>query len=91
MAAVLLFWDTNMAAVTSCENTLFIILAPSRRVDSIKISLSRDLRARTLACFYARIFKFYAITNSHMAALPKRRSFTCNYQRLTYHFLYFSK
>ena len=47
MAAVLLFWDTNMAAVTSCENTLFIILAPSRRVDSIKISLSRDLRART--------------------------------------------
>ena len=22
MAAVLLFWDTNMAAVTSCENTL---------------------------------------------------------------------
>ena len=37
---------------------LFIILAPSRRMDSIKISLSRDLRARTLACFYARIFKF---------------------------------
>ena len=24
MAAVLLFWDTNMAAVTSCENTLFL-------------------------------------------------------------------
>ena len=24
MAAVLLFWDTNMAAVTSCENTLYI-------------------------------------------------------------------
>ena len=22
MAAVLLFWDTNLAAVTSCENTL---------------------------------------------------------------------
>ena len=26
MAAVSLFWDTNMAAVTSCENTLLIIL-----------------------------------------------------------------
>ena len=24
MAAVSLFWDTNMAAVTSCENTLYI-------------------------------------------------------------------
>ena len=45
---------------------LFIILAPSRRVNSIKISLSRDLRARTLACIYARIFKFSAITNSHI-------------------------
>ena len=27
MAAVSLFWDTNMAAVTSCENTLLTILA----------------------------------------------------------------
>ena len=25
MAAVSLFWDTNMAAVTSCENTLYNI------------------------------------------------------------------
>ena len=24
MAAVSLFWDTNMAAVTSCENTLYV-------------------------------------------------------------------
>ena len=23
MAAISLFWDTNMAAVTSCENTLY--------------------------------------------------------------------
>ena len=45
---------------------LFIILAPSRRVNSIKIYLSRDLRTRTLACFYARIFKFSAITSSHI-------------------------
>ena len=28
------------------------------RVDSIKISPSRDLRGRTFACFYAHIFKF---------------------------------
>ena len=27
MAAVSLFWDTNMAAVTSCENTLYIVWA----------------------------------------------------------------
>ena len=26
MAAVSLFWDTNMAAVTSCENTLVYFL-----------------------------------------------------------------
>ena len=38
--------------------SLFIILAPSCRVVSIKISLSRDLLARTLACFYASIFIF---------------------------------
>ena len=25
MAAVLLFWDSNMAAVTSCENILFYV------------------------------------------------------------------
>ena len=24
MAAISLFWDTNMAVVTSCENTLYI-------------------------------------------------------------------
>ena len=26
MAAISLFWDTNMAAVTSCENTLFVLI-----------------------------------------------------------------
>ena len=26
MAAVSLFWDTNVAAVTSCENTLYIFV-----------------------------------------------------------------
>ena len=25
MAAISLFWDTNMAAVTSCENTLYVL------------------------------------------------------------------
>ena len=35
-------------------------------MSSINISLSRDLRARTLTCFYERIFKFSAITNSHL-------------------------
>ena len=25
MAAVSLFWDTNMAAVTSCENTPYVL------------------------------------------------------------------
>ena len=31
-----------------------------------KISLSRDLCASTLVCFYACIFKFSAITNSNI-------------------------
>ena len=31
MAAVSLFWDTNMAAVTSCENTLFATLEAKKR------------------------------------------------------------
>ena len=26
MATISLFWDTNMAAVTSCENTLYLAL-----------------------------------------------------------------
>ena len=31
MAAVLLFWDTNMAAVTSCENTLLLLETLERK------------------------------------------------------------
>ena len=31
MAAILLFWDTDMAAVTSCENTLFATLEAKKR------------------------------------------------------------
>ena len=36
MAAVLLFWDTNMAAVTSCENTLYPIAS---RADTTRYPL----------------------------------------------------
>ena len=32
MAAVSLFWNTNMAAVTPCENTLFATLEAKKRV-----------------------------------------------------------
>ena len=39
MAAVSLFWDTNMAAVTSCENTLWV-----RSFEMIQIGIS-DLRS----------------------------------------------
>ena len=38
MAAVSLFWDTNMAAVTSCENTLYVAqgkLRVTRRSQSV--------------------------------------------------------
>ena len=31
MAAVSLFWDTNMAAVTSCENTLYLETVRTRK------------------------------------------------------------
>ena len=31
MAVVLLFWDSNMAAVTSCEYTLLLLLLSRRR------------------------------------------------------------
>ena len=31
MAAVSLFWDTNMAAVTSCENTLYKVQEKVRK------------------------------------------------------------
>ena len=33
MATVLLFWNTNMAAVTSCENALFSYVFPLTNVD----------------------------------------------------------
>ena len=58
---------------------------------NFKISLSRDLLARTLAWFYSRILIFSnfplptRIFSLMKAALPERRSFICNYQRLTYH------
>ena len=38
MAAISLFWDTNMAAVTSCENTLFslyVLFSQYRSCDNI--------------------------------------------------------
>ena len=68
------------------ESNVFIILAPTRRVDSIEISLSRDLRAYTLAFLRAN----FPLLRTHIlslmkAALSKHRSFICNYQRLTYH------
>ena len=55
-------------------------------------SLTWLARARTLTCFYAHIFKSQNfpllrtdIFSLMKAALPKRRSFICNYRRLTYH------
>jgi len=40
MAAVPLFWNTNMAAVTSCENALFLILNCWAQLIKMWIALS---------------------------------------------------
>ena len=60
MAAVSLFWNTNMAAVTSCDNALLFVEFPqvqyidlSERVhvvkaDVIETSERLDLHVRTL-------------------------------------------
>ena len=52
MAAVLLFWDTNMAAVTSCENTLLPIVDSLAFMPRVKPS-SYNLRKET--CFKPKI------------------------------------
>ena len=44
MAAISLFWDTNMAAVTSCENTLDIEKFESRRARYVVFLVLRSLR-----------------------------------------------
>ena len=44
MAAVSLFWDTNMAAVTSCENTLYLLT--NMFLFSFRISHEHFKRAR---------------------------------------------
>ena len=45
MAAVLLFWDTNMAAVTSCENTLYSGHINVKVKPNENTGLPRQLRA----------------------------------------------
>ena len=35
MAAISLFWDTNMAAVTSCENTLYVARAMKEQCQTV--------------------------------------------------------
>ena len=55
MAAVLLFWDTNMAAVTSCENTLLIILptnnvtGPTKQHYNAYIGMHGQIVAQSIA------------------------------------------
>ena len=51
-------WDDDVEDNVDSVNKDHLQEAPSNWVDSIRISLSRDLRVRTLACFYERIFKF---------------------------------
>ena len=64
MAAVSLFWDTNVAAVKSCENTLFnftcgnkIVATYRRSRVNVKVKVKRKSWAQRTA-FYTR--KFYA-------------------------------
>ena len=57
MAAVSLFWNTNMAAVTSCENTLYAaisnFLLPRDHLDqTARVKSTNDVFNRTLLSSY---------------------------------------
>ena len=54
MAAVLLFWDTNMAAVTSYENSLY---------DVVLFDFNFDTAKKNVPIFY-NILSVYSILNS---------------------------
>ena len=61
MAAVSLFWDTNMAAVTSCENTLFLLMVEGVRKIITPVFMIYEAQVRKfvhLYFFYMIIFLF---------------------------------
>ena len=62
MAAVSLFWDTSMAAVTSCENTLLNLKSPVGTSQSICISVYSARRLDQKSCNVQRIIEIKGFT-----------------------------
>ena len=57
MAAVSLFWDTYMAAVTSCENTLYLVLSV------FSLAKSMQLIFLEVSATYRLVIYLLSVTN----------------------------
>ena len=101
MAAVSLFWDTNMAVVTSCENTLYSNQAPRENSNFANTSLLRIPRwqwqqINSLQKYYTnfRIKKYQLkyifvwplyMLRSRLTGKPVQYLFTIEWSLLTVH------
>ena len=69
MAAVSLFWDTNMAAVTSCENTLFLLMVEGVRKMITPVFMIYEAQLRKFVhlyfflCDYFFFFRFSVLSS----------------------------
>ena len=61
MASVSLFWDTNMAAVTSCENTLYLVLSV------FSLAKSMQLIFLEVSATYRLVIYLLSVTNLQVA------------------------
>ena len=75
MAAVLLFWDTNMAAVTSCENTLYTLFFQFS-INSIKRISIDTARKRALKYSNLPSLKVIRGLSGHYGRLDRIARFT---------------
>ena len=66
MAAVSLFWDTNMAAVTSCENTLFCkALFFEKEFNSHRTGLGHQHGRRFIVLGHQYVRRFIVLGHQH--------------------------
>ena len=59
MAAISLFWDTNMAAVTSCQNTLYDFFAAKLKL--LQISPISFFVCVLVACIFNKDNKLFLV------------------------------
>ena len=59
MAAVSLFWDTNMAGVTSCENTLYVLSDLNEQQSGMYSNKSSMEMLKGCALFFLISFIFW--------------------------------